>query len=729
MKAHKKLNIKKTNFLKGVKLYMKILDFEYDKNRIEKLRISALPKEISYIEFFYHFYKKMIETGRQKTYEERYADAICESFKKTSVLIEESELIVGRVNAQALTEEIRNRWEEMSKFYKACPSPFGMESHMSVDYDMLLKKGINGIIEEIDGYEKGLDLTCEDGIKKHLFYVSCKRCLEGVVEFSERYAKEAEKQAESVKDNARKAELLNIAKICRRVPANPAESFYEAVQSVHFLTFCLSNKPLMPSNYQYQLGRPDRYLLKYYENDIKSGKITKSFAQTLLDCLGIQINHRVPNGLSSGYMVGGLDKNGDVVSNELTRMLMSVIHHVNLVYPSVGLCCCQKTPDEDISFSCEILAHGHSHPAFFNDDVISNGLIYYGVPKEDSREYIHSTCVEITPIAASNVWVASPYTNLLQKLLDVLDKEYISFDELLKAYHAHLSKSIQESYINQLKSRHERSQYSIDPLLSCFVKDCLKNGRDIEQGGARYNWIMPSFVGLSNAADSLFVINELIFVQKSMTFSKLKKMLENDFKGYEKERSAISKTIEKYGNDNDEADAYVKDLTQWLSVECEQYQKNDLKFIPSLFCWIMHDYFGNETGASPDGRQSGFPLGDGSGPAQGREHNGPTAAVLSSTKWSHEKFIGGVAVNMKFSKKLFGENSISALTAIIKTYLKRGGFEAQINVVDRETLLSAQKNPAQYSDLVVRIGGYSDYFTKLSPTMQAEVLQRTEYVV
>ena len=206
-------------------------------------------------------------------------------------------------------------------------------------------------------------------------------------------------------------------------------------------------------------------------------------------------------------------------------------------------------------------------------------------------------------------------------------------------------------------------------------------------------------------------------------------MLDCNFEGYEPQRLEFLNRIDKYGNDCDDVDQYTARLTAWIVAECRKYRFNDEggQLIPSVFCWIMHDIFGRETGASPDGRKAHFPLGDGSGPAQGREHKGPTASILSSTKWNQKPFIGGVAVNMKFSKKLFSEESSVKMTALIKTYLERGGFEIQINVTDRETLLKARETPELYQDLVVRIGGYSDYFVRLSPTMQEEVLMRTEH--
>lgn len=705
------------------------MEHGYDRERIDALREPAVQKTVNYREFILHFYRDLMASYWQKPFVLRYADALYASFDRTEPVIGEGELIVGRIADREFSKEEEADWEKIQKYAMAAgPSPFGQDSHMTVDYERLLEKGTSGIRREIAEMRENLDLTLPEDLEKDLFYASCQRCLEGVERFAQRYSQYAAGLAKQCADPGRKKELLRISEICAHVPKKPARDFYEAVQSVHFLTFCLSNKPLKPTSPQYQLGRPDRYFWPFYQRDMEAGRITEEEAQTLLDCLAIQINHRVPHGLSSGYMVGGRDAEGRVVSNDLTRMLMRVVEQVRLVYPSVGLCWCRDTPAEDLETAAKIIGKGHSHPAIFNDEVITEGLKRLGLPPEEACSYIHSTCVEITPIAASNVWVASPYMNLVQKLLDVLDREYSSMEELFDAYFAHIGEGIRENLIAEQKSRLERQRFNLDPLLSCFVRDCLEAGRDIEWGGARYNWIMPSFVGLSNAADALYAIRELIFNQKRWDFAGLNKMLAANFQGFETQRQMILREAEKYGNDADGPDSYVQRISQWIAAECGKYRRDDgFRLAPSLFCWVMHDVFGQETGASPDGRLKGFPLGDGSGPAQGREQNGPTAAVLSCTKWDHTPFIGGIAMNMKFSRKYFKEDSLRKMTALIRTYLKRGGFELQINVVDRDTLLAAREQPELYRDLVVRIGGYSDYFTRLSPTMQAEVIERTEY--
>ncbi len=700
---------------------------EHNLARINALRAAALNAPFAYNEFYLHYFRRFAENEALGSLEERYADAYSCAFRQMNPIIDEGELIVGK-SVTPLTEEQQAEWTELrSNVAEKVVPIFGQDSHMAIDYDLVLNEGLSGIQNRIDAF-----LATETDPSKIAFYRCCRSCLTAVAEFAAKYARLAEEQAAACTDPVRKAELEAIAAICDKVPFQPATTFWEAVQATHFVTFCVSIDPYrFFSAQQYQLGHPDRYLLKYYEHDIAAGTLDEETAQLLLDCLAIQINNRVPHGLSSGYMVGGRDADGSVVANDLTRMGMQVIDDVRLVYPAVGLCVTNETPDEFLELACALLAKGYSHPAIFNDDVITEGLMHYGLPEDEAHSYIHSTCVEITPVASSNVWVASPYTNMVQILLDCLDKQdsYESFDALYAEVLAETNRHIRINFEKENGDRIKRTTGSIKPLLSCLVKDCLANGVDIEQGGARYNWILPSFVGMANLVDALYAIKTLIFDKKELDFAQLKAALAADFEGYEKLRLKILNSVPKYGNDVDDVDDYFGKIVDHIVAECRKYTPAlpNAKLIPSVFCWVMHERFGSETGASPDGRRSGFPLGDGSGPCQGREANGPTASILSSTKWSHKELIGGVAVNMKFSKKAFTEESGKKMLGLIRTYLARGGFELQINVVDRDTLLRAQAEPENYRDLVVRIGGYSDYFVTLSPAMQAEVLLRTEH--
>lgn len=280
-----------------------------------------------------------------------------------------------------------------------------------------------------------------------------------------------------------------------------------------------------------------------------------------------------------------------------------------------------------------------------------------------------------------------------------------------------------------LRARALRKETGFHPPLSCFVRDCLAKGVDMEQGGAKYNWIMPSFVGMANLVDSLHVLKKAVFEEKILTIGEIKAAMDRNFDRSEPLRLMLMNKYPKYGNDISQVDSLFTVIIDHIVKKCREFTPMlpNARLIPSVFCRVMHERFGRETGASPDGRLAGFPLGDGSGPCQGREKMGPTSSILSSTRWSHKELIGGVAVNMKFTKKTFNEAAGVKVRALIHAFLERGGFEMQINVVDKETLLKAQADPETYRDLVVRIGGYSDYFVKIPPEMQAEVILRTEH--
>ena len=710
----------------------------YDIDRIEKLRAAAVKPEVTYSEFYDYFNLAYVNDYWNRSFAVRVAKAVESAFENWTIAILHGELIVGRPGKR-YAEWAKENPERQAEIDRANAAAryghcgVGQDSHMAIDYYRVLELGTTGIRAMIDEKAAALDPMDPESVKKADFYEACRITLRAVEKLSDRYADLAERTAAQEKDEKQAAEFRQIAENCRRVPKYPARTFYEAVQCVCFISYALSVKPLRPSMLQFQLGHPDRYLYPYYKKDRDAGILTDEFAQTLINCMAIQINRRVPNGLSCGYMVGGRYADGTVVSNELTKMCMRAVEQVRLVYPSVGLCHTSDTPAEDLELALRILAKGHSHPAIFNDDVIQAGLRHYGLPADESCEYIHSTCVEITPAASSNVWVASPYMNLPGEMLAVLPDECESMEDLVEKYLAHIKKRIGENCRNEILSRWERAKYCVDPLLSCFVKDCIETGTDIEEGGARYNWIMPSFVGVANAADALYTIDQLIFKRKELTFPELKAAMADNYQS-NPELLAKIRSLPKYGNDcrdDDAPDVYVKRISEFVADTCEEFRVpfSGGRLIPSLFCWVMHDYFGQQTGATPDGRLAGFPLGDGSGPAQGREHEGPTASILSSTCWDHHRFIGGIAVNMKFTKSVFDETKLEVMANLVRTYLLRGGFEMQINVTSREILEKAQKNPEQYEDLVVRIGGYSDYFVRLSKTMQAEVLERTEHTL
>ena len=633
------------------------------------------------------------------------------------------------------------RWQE--QIAPATPRVDGQRAHMAIDYELLLRQGLGGIREQIARYRKPLDLARPDHLEKDVFYLACDMCLRALARYSQRYATHLRASADDSNDSDTQAMWRRLADICDRVPENPASTFYEAVQAIHLTTFalCASQQMLL-----FQLGRPDRYLLPYYRADLSAGRITPQEAQELIDCLCLMLNAYTPRGLAVGFMVGGLDGGGAEVSNELTRMMIESISHTRLSYPGIGLCWSDDLPKDIARRATELLAEGLSHPALFNDATITAGMAQAGLPPAEACLYQNSTCVEITPVASSNVYVASPYVNLLQLLHDVIGLESLddaghpvatdwaapaqevdSLDDLLAVYLAHLDEAIAAAVIDQNTAQMTRRYNGGWPLLSCFVNDCLARGLDIDHGGARHNWIEPSFVGLANTIDAMTAIDTLVFREKRFSLAEMVDRLRADPLDAQFQRLLLNHPA-KYGNDEDGVDRLATRITTHIASQCQKHQTYlGGAFHPGFFCWVMHERLGVLTASSPDGRLARAALGDGSGPAQGRERLGPTAAILSATKWDHRPMLGGIAVNLRFQSPKDKSALSESLLGLVRTFMARGGFELQVNVVDTETLRKAQTHPEDFRDLVVRIGGYSDYFVGLSPRMQQEIILRTEH--
>ena len=667
------------------------------------------------------------------------------------------ELLVGKFPSRELTPDERAEIDHWRNDASRAASPVeGQRAHMAIDYERLLRQGLGGLRRQIEAYRSHLDLARAEDLERDAFYRACLLALEALRDLSRKYADHAERLAAAISNPLRVAELQEIAAICRRVPEEPARTFREALQAIHFVTFCLCAGQQM---LLFQLGRPDRYLWPYYQRDKAARLLTEPSAQELIDCLCLMLNAYTPRGLAVGFMVGGRDGTGADISNDLTRLLLESIAHTRLAYPGIGLCWSSDTPADITERACELLGEGLSHPALFNDAVITAGMLAAGLPPAEACLYQNSTCVEITPIASSNVYVASPYINLVQLLHDLLgvpgieegtqgarqgltgggamptrgdsapgQHAFATFDDLLSAYEAHLAEVIRLAVIDENTCQATRYHHGGWPLLSCYDNDCLARGLDIDRGGARHNWIEPSFVGLANLVDALVAIRQVVYSERRLGLAELAGILRGDFCGHEDLRLQLLNQLPKYGNDQDTVDELAVRITTAIVRECGRYHTYlGGAYHPGFFCWIMHERLGAVTAASADGRLAGKALGDGSGPAQGRERRGPTAAILSATKWDHTPMLGGIAVNLKFTKAGRKPSFVAGLHALVEAFMRRGGFEVQVNVVDKATLLAAQAHPEQYRDLVVRIGGYSDYFVGLSPRMQEELIQRTEH--
>jgi formate C-acetyltransferase len=641
--------------------------------------------------------------------------------------IDDDELLAGRLAADS--ETWRQEREVASKLLNQnYPNIFppGITGHCELDYSRLFQIGIGGLQQEIGHLE-----SCTSGEKQRT-YQSFRLALEGFSHLALNAAQVAT-AARKHAAPARQAELTEIIDSCTRISKHPPHTFRDALQ---LLWFTILGTGFGEHATLVSPGHLDRTLRRFYEADLTAQRLTREDALALLEALYLLINDYIPDSLAISVMVGGRDADGNDVTNDLSYLCLEALWRTKLVYPTVGVCWHAGTPENLTRLVVELIAAGYPNPAFFGDETIQRGLREYGVQTAEACAYLNSTCVEITPCGASNVWVASPYIPLAKILLDEIENQVRTgtvaenYEAFWQAYCGRLARHIAEAVAQENASRRARQQFGGKPLQSVLTRDCIARGRDIDNGGARYNWVECSFVGIANLVDSFYVVQQIVFKEKRRSLTELYQLLATNFEHNEAERIRFLNAYPKYGNGNPAVDERVTELVEFVKIECARHKiyPDDSHFIPGAFCWIMHEYLGRECGATPDGRLAGFPFADGCGGAQGREMRGPTAAIASVTSWNAAPLIGGAAFNMKFNANLFkSPESVHRLRDLILTFLKRGGFEIQVNVLQPDTLQQAIKNPEAFADLVVRIGGYTDYFTRLSPQMQQELLLRSFY--
>lgn len=637
--------------------------------------------------------------------------------RRMPIYVSPGEIIVGRPDLRVRTPEEELEFQQVRETLETIPPfPGGDPGHFQPNYQKLLACGIGGMLDEISEMKNAASGTSP-------FYQACTIALEGMSAYVLRVADEAEM-----------AGLPESAGICRRIAHNRPETFAEAMQLI-FLTlialwFGEDHGLTCP-------GRLDQTLNAFYEADIAAGRITLRKALDLICNLYIHLNIILYPGSAVAVMVGGTDADKRPVENELTYLCLIARKLTQLAYPTVGLAWHEGTSENLMDFACRMIATGVGDPAFFNDEVIAKGLRDHGVSDVDSYNYMNSTCVEIKPVGSAHIWVTAPYFNCPKALLDTMDKiaegtvdKPTNFDAFNSMVMREISHTVGGAAEGLDKTWAQRGQTGGFPLASCFIDDCIKQGIDFDRGGARYNWVENSFVGLANLVDGLITIKHYVFEQGKLSISDFRTILAADFVGYEALRAEIDLRMVRYGNDDDSVDQLAVQWASFLQDMTESHTVGLHRYVPGFFCWVVHERFGAETGATPDGRPAGFPLADGAGAAQGREHAGPTSSILSTTKWDHTRAIGGLVHNVKFSKSVLrNDGGLSALKGLLETYLRRGGFEIQVNAVSADELRDAQRSPERYGDLLIRVAGYSDYFVHLNSNMQDEVIKRTEHAI
>lgn len=660
--------------------------------------------------------------------------------------------------------------EEVSVFMET--GVFGMEgklnagdAHLAVNYEKILAFGLKGYEERVKDLKAKLDLTDPDSIDKNIFYKAVLIVIEAVHQFAQRYSKLAQELAYREKDSKRKAELLEISRICAKVPYEPATSFYEAVQSVWFIQLILQ---IESNGHSLSYGRFDQYMYPYYIKDIQEKVITKDEALELLTCLWIKtltINkvrsqaHTLSSAGSPMYQnvtIGGQTPDKKDAVNELSFVVLQSVAQTRLTQPNLTVRYHKNINKAFFDDCIEVMKLGFGMPALNNDEIIIPSFINWGVKEEDAYNYSAIGCVET---AVPGKWgyrcTGMSYINFPRVLLCAMNdgvdlttgkrftkgygyfKDMKSYEELLSAWDKTVREMTRYSVIveNAIDKASERDVPDI--LCSALTDDCIGRGKTIKEGGAVYDFISGLQVGIANMADSLAAIKKLVFEEKKITPAQLWNAILDDFQSDENKKiqAMLIDEVPKYGNDIDYVDnlvveAYDSYLDEIKKYPNTRYHRGPIGGIRYGGTSSISANVGQGMGtmATPDGRNAYEPLAEGCSPAHNADKNGPTAVFKSVAKLPTEKITGGVLLNQKMTPQMLStEENKQKLEMLIRAFFNRlHGYHVQYNIVSRETLIDAQKHPEKHKDLIVRVAGYSAFFNVLSKKTQDDIIGRTE---
>lgn len=649
---------------------------------------------------------------------------------------------------------------------------FGMEgklnagdAHLAVNYERILKDGLRGYEKRAKEYKATLDLTNPDNVDKYCFYNAVLIVLEAVRNFANRYSVLAKDLAEKEMNQERKIELLEISRICSKVPYEPAETFQEAIQSVWFIQLILQ---IESNGHSLSYGRFDQYMYPYYDRDIKNGTIKESEALELLTCLWIKtltINkvrsqaHTLSSAGSPMYQnvtIAGqtIDKKDAV--NDLSFLVLKSVAQTRLTQPNLTVRYHKNINKHFLDECVEVMRLGFGMPALNNDEIIIPSFMDWQVKEEDAYNYSAIGCVET---AVPGKWgyrcTGMSYINFPRMLLCTMNNgvdltsnkrftkgygyftEMESYEELLKAWDKTIREITRYSVIveNVIDKASERDVPDI--LCSALTDDCIARGKTIKEGGAVYDFISGLQVGIANMADCLAAIKKLVYEEKKITRQELWNAILDDFSSPENKKiqEMLIREAPKYGNDDDYVDQLIVEAYDSYIEEIEKYPNTRYNRGPiggiryagtsSISANVGQ---GMSTMATPDGRNAFEPLAEGCSPAHNSDKNGPTAVFKSVSKLRTNKITGGVLLNQKMTPQMLStEENRQKLELLIKTFFNRlHGYHVQYNIVSKETLIDAQKHPENHKDLIVRVAGYSAFFNVLSKKTQDDIIGRTE---
>lgn len=624
------------------------------------------------------------------------------------------------------------------------------------DYqDVLFVKGFGGTIKEAREKIEALNEAVPEEMDQITFYRSVILTSEGIIRYANRYADEAERMAEKEEDEKRRQELLRIAGNCRRVPEYPPRSFYEAMQFIWFTQIggILSENPLALNP-----GRFDQYMYPYYKQDIDAGVIKKEDAQELIDALWLKYSEWVwtisanTADYFAGYnqfqnlTVGGKTREGLNAVNELSYMALKATEEVKTHQPGLSVRIQADCPEEFMAAVTNLVSKGTGFPAIHNDSVGYQMLINAGYEPEDARDWNNCGCV-VPHYRKTGEWTAAVNVNFGSALEYALNKgksrmtgeqmglpekpsrEFVSYEEVEKAFYRQFANLCKHSVIATIEAQKLHQEMVPRPFLSSCIESCLETGKDLSQGGAKYN-VGPVItgIGLAVASNSLAVIKKLVFEDKETTMEELDRALSADWEGYEELRKK-AREVPKYGNDDDYVDEIAIKMANWYYQEIHQYKDVFGSPFNTAFMGISNYIpMGRVLAATPCGRKNGEPSSEGVSPYVGSDKSTPLAAMRSAAKVNQEIHSGGTLLNLRLNHELVATRRGQAnLGAMIQAFFALGAFHVQFNTLSSEVLRRAQEKPEDYKDLLVRVAGYSTQFVNLSKSMQDAIIARTEH--
>lgn len=614
-----------------------------------------------------------------------------------------------------------------------------------LDYKKDIQEAIDHLdyLNDSEAYDKKNEL---EGMK-----IAC----DAIMILGKRYASYARELAEKEPDEQRKRELLQIAENCEVVPAHKPETYWQAIQMYWFVHLGVTSE-LNPWD-SYSPGRLDQHLNPFYEKDIKDGILTEEQALELLECLWVKFNNQPAppkvgitlkeSGTYTDFAnlnTGGITPDGKDGVNEVSYLILDCMDEMKLLQPSSNVQISRKTPRRFLKRACEISRKGWGQPAFYNTEAIIQELLNAGKSLEDARRGGTSGCVE-TGAFGNEAYILTGYFNLPKIFELTLNNGYdkvsgrqlgpqtgkaesfANYEELFEAYKKQIAYFLDIKIQGSNVIEKIYAEHMPVPFLSILTNDCIAKGKDYNGGGARYNTKYIQGVGIGTITDCLAAVKYNVYDEKRFTMAELLKALDDNFAGHERILNLVKNKTPKYGNDDDYADDIMKSVFEYYRQQVTG-RPNVLggTYRINMLPTTCHVYFGEVMMASANGRLAHKPVSEGISPEKGADINGPTAVLKSCAKMDHLQ-TGGTLLNQKFTPAVVaGEEGLEQMANLVRTYFNMDGHHIQFNVIDRETLIAAQKHPDDYKDLIVRVAGYSDHFRNLSKELQDEIIARTE---